>query len=1184
MDVGPGGTSIKWNGSNRALVRTGRGSLETADPEVVSFEQTFAGEYEQAVQHLRAFSNLTISKGGIQLGTAELTAATDRAKRPAVTDASLTFAGVRGAALNLWLGETAPAHVHEGRFDARIDAHVEGPRTSARGKMTGSGVRLRLGEREVSPPVDLLLQQAGSFDAAARDVAIETLTLTIGDRAKTLLSGALDRPVSLHLDRPTVGTQPAGVGAEPAVFSLRLTRSEIGELRPWIALVGNNQLKEVAAGRFGGALVVSLYEQEAMVDVAGTLEGTDVMLRSEGTGAAGLVGPLAIVADWKSRLTGLHLFKLDPVTTSVSLKDKQVVALRATGAWRFGDVTELIGLDGTVNLTGFPGRTLNPLLGLWSQTRIGGAQIDGHAEVAIDETRGRWEADVSGQAIQLRLPDATADAPPLDMKIKQAGAFDRASQKLRLDQLSVQVVENRRPVVTLSLDQPLTLSMAPRKEGDASKTGGTPEPITLELRVDRLGLHQLRPWVALTGSQPLSAIRGGALDTDLKVRLTGTDDVAVAGRLDLEEVTFERGETRASVPVTLGTEVRASIVGRSRVTVDSWTVGAKDGNTLLAQARLAGSADSAGATNLVLDITASDLSKFVDRLGLLTERQREMISGGTLKGDVRVAKAGQAKPLTVKTGLRSTNLNIRLDSTHQLTRTLDLQADITVDGARTIADIQRVQVDVESMGAKAGTLMASGRWPLPAKGTTTPAGRVNVSVKEWDSGPVVDFFGILPGRQVGPLPLTGEITLTQDESGKTLAVQGEETIGPIGVAGKGDDLKLTTLHLEHDVVRSGDAIRVAALSLTADRPKGRLDRVAVTGSLRTGPRPRLRLRGSVDALDADWYGALTAQPSEQPLTDKSSGKPQDAKDNETGFGVPLDIDVDLAIGTVTYRTLDIGKGRLVAKGDGNRMQATLEPTGLAGGSVQGTGTIVLKGGQPEFGWDAKGNALELGILTNVAFAGPERRVTGRAKFTTSGTGRGQGEAFRQSLDGTAVFDVVDGQFVKSPVLEFLAEQTHIDEFRGLGFKTLHGKLQIKDGWVHLKPVRADGPVISVEASGKIGLDGRLDAQVRPKIGPAVSKHVKIPCLHQFARTLDGFTVLPVTVTVKGTTENPAFGATTAITSTVERDVEAVIGTIADAFTGCRRGHAIQKATKQAVEDISESGEEIIKDLFGGKKK
>ena len=1186
IEVGSEGTPIKWNGSNRVLIRTGDGLLEPTDPEIVRFEQTLAGEYEPAAQSLRAASHVTISRAETQLGTVELTAVMDGAKRPAVTDASLTLAGLRGDILNLWLREAAATQVHAGRFDAQLDIHVEGARTSVQAKVTGSGVQLRLGDREASPPLDVSLLHVGSFDSATKDVTIKTLTLTMGNGVKTLLSGALDHPVSLDLDRLERVTPSVGTVGEPAVWSLRLTPSEIRELRPWLALLGRDPLQGVEGGRLGGGLVVSVYEQGTIVDVAGRFEGTEVMVRSGESRRAGIIGPLGIVAEWKSRLTGMQQLKLGPATITVSLKGKQVAALHAAGALRFSKATGLTGLDGTLKLTGLPGETLNPLLGLWSEVKIGRAQIDGHADVALDESHARWEVNLRGQGLHLQMPARSADAPPLDLQIKQTGKLDRTAQKLRLDRLNVQVVERQRPVVTVSLDQPLTLSLAEGQEGDASNTGGGSEPITLGLRVNRLGVHQLHPWVALAGSQALTMVRGGALDADLKVRLSGADDVAIAGRLDLEQVTFERGAKHSSAPVTLGTEIRASVAGRSRVTVDSWALRALDGSKLLAQARLTGSADSAGASDLLLDVTASDLSEFVERLGLLTERQQGMISGGNLKGDVRMVKAGPTKPLTLKTGLRSANLNIRLDETHQLTRAIGVQAEVEVDGARTMVGIRRVEVDVESAGANAGTLMASGRWPLPAEGTTTPAGTVDVTVKKWDSEPFVHFFGILPGRQPGPLMLTGELKVTQKAGGKTLAVQGRETIGPITVAVKGRAApEPATVHLEHDVEQSGDEIQVAALSLTSDRPKGRADHVTVNGNARLGPRPSLRLRGSVDALDADWYAALTAPPSGQTPEEKAPvGQQPAVKDEGAGFAVPLDLDVNLAIGAVTYHTLEIGKGRLIAKGDGLRMQATLEPTGIAGGTVQGTVTVAQKGGQPGFGWNAKGDALDLGIITKASSTGQGPEITGRGTFSTAGTGRGQGEALRQSLNGTVVFDVADGQFVKSPALEFLADQTHIDDFRILGFKTLHVELHIKDGWVHLNQVHAGSPSIAVEAAGKIGLDGRLDARVHPKIGPAVSKHVKIPCLDQFAKTVDGLTVLPVAVAIKGTTEHPEYGAEVEITGTVGRHTGALVGVIADVLTGCRGGEAAKKTTEESVGVITDKAVDLMQDLLGGKKK
>ena len=180
--------------------------------------------------------------------------------------------------------------------------------------------------------------------------------------------------------------------------------------------------------------------------------------------------------------------------------------------------------------------------------------------------------------------------------------------------------------------------------------------------------------------------------------------MAVTGRLDLEELAYHQEGKHAGAPFTLGTEVDASVANRSRVAVNSWALRALDGKKLMAQTRLVGSAEVGGAMDLSLDIEANDLSELVDRFGLLTERQHSMISGGNLKGDVRLVTAGAAKPLTVKAGLRSANLNVRLDKSHQLTRTVDLQAEMEVDGDRTMADLRRVEIDMESSGIKAGKL------------------------------------------------------------------------------------------------------------------------------------------------------------------------------------------------------------------------------------------------------------------------------------------------------------------------------------------------------------------------------------------------------------------------------------------------------------------------------------------------
>jgi len=1157
VEIAADGASIQWNGSNRVLVRTSAGALDPTDPDVLQVDQTLVGHYQPALQNLRAASHLAISRAGTDLGSIDLTGEMDAATDPTVptvTDVSVKWSDTRGDMLNLWVRGTAGSHVQAGRFNAQLHVHDEGGRTSLNVHATGSGVRLRSGESEASPPVELSLEHVGSFDSTTKVVTLERLTIDVTEKGRSFLSGALDRPVVLDLDRQEKATGPAEPDSQPAVLSLRLAPSDIKDLRPWLALLGRHTLREVTAGRVEGGLVISAYDQGATVDMVGRFEGTGILVRNERSGRIG-TGPFRFAADWKSRLTGMQHLILDPATTTISLKGKPVATLHATGEWRLGNPAGT-ALSGNMTLTGLPGETLNPLLALWSETTIARAQIDGQAELGLDEREIRWNVDLRSRGLQLHMPATASDAPPLHLEIEQTGKLDRTARVLRLDRLHIQAVEGQRPVVTVALDRPLTLSLLHGKNKDDAPSDAAADEMTLNLRVNRLGLHQVHPWIAMSGSHVFAGVRGGVLDTDVQVRIKGLEDIAVAGRVDVDRVVFKREAKHAGVPVTLGTDIRASMAGGSRLSFDSWTIRALDGNQQLAQARLTGSADVGGATDLVLEVHTTDVSDLVDRLGLFTERQQKMISGGNLAGNVRVVGTGPNQPLTIKTGLRAANLYIRLDKTHQLTRTLGVQGEVDIDGARTMADIRRLELGMESGGTHAGTVLVSGRWPLTVEAPM--GGSMSVTMKEWDSQPVVDFLGIFPGRKPDPLMVSGVLSVAQRAGGGVLVVEGKETVGPITVAVKGrPGPEPATMTIEHLVTRSEDEIHIETLSINAERPTGRADHVVMKGNARWGLRPHLKLRGSVDALDTDWYAALTAAPPADETREAAAQQPA-MKEQEAAFALPLDLDIDLAIGTLIYRNLAIGRGRLIATGDGQRMQATLEPTGVAGGSVQGTFAIAQKGGQQDMTWEAKGNALDVGLLMKALLNEPEPRIIGLGRFVTSGKGRGRGEALRNSLDGTAIVDIENGRFTKSPLMEFIATQTRIEEFQGAEFKTLHGELHLKDGWINLDQTRAIGSMYSVEAGGKIGLDGQLDAQFSPKVGPAFSTHVKIPCLDQFAKASDGLTVLPVTVTMKGSAANPEFGTNVQTAGAAKRTGGELVGVITNLLTGCQGGDAAEK--------------------------
>src|SRR4029077_7892080 len=113
-------------------------------------------------------------------------------------------------------------------------------------------------------------------------------------------------------------------------------------------------------------------------------------------------------------------------------------------------------------------------------------------------------------------------------------------------------------------------------------------------------------------------------------------------------------------------------------------------------------------------------------------------------------------------------------------------------------------------------------------------GAVTVAAKDLDTAPLVDVFGVFPGREHGPLPVSAKVTIARDSATDILVVRGEEIFGPIRVARKGADggRSETSIRIWHDMSLQKDEIRSTVLPVAADLPGGRPDRVTARGTVR----------------------------------------------------------------------------------------------------------------------------------------------------------------------------------------------------------------------------------------------------------------------------------------------------------------------------------------------------------------
>ncbi len=1159
--VEPGADSrrFKWSATNALVVRQLPGrAFSRRGTEPIVLEQTFSGDYDFDLDSLRAFSSITARRNETSLGALSLTFSSQRKDGAPLRDISLAIQEVTDETLNLWLGDETPVRVHSALITGRAKIHASGPRYAIESELTGKRIQIR-SEAHSPPPLDLTMKQTAVFDAESRDVGLKSLDVTVSDGNRIKLVGALDQPMTINLDPHRVAASQQGAGqAKPAQWALAVQDVEVEDLRPWLALTGRDVLTGVRTGRLHGTITVSTDEKGNTVDLTGHLQALNVMV--EGPTPTVGVGPLSFDNQVRATVSNLTSVVVDPWTSRVTLNGKPVGRARVTGAFQVTARPTVQRADAALTLLELPGEALNPIIALWSPARIQGARFNGAATLKMADHVVAWDADLRGTRVRVSLPDLPRATAPLDMRVAQAGRFDRLTGALDVEGASVQLTVRGQPVISAALARPLHVNLRGGGADSATGAAGEAQPITFTVEIRHLGVEQLRSRLALFGVGALGALKTGDLDGRLQGRWqTATRTVDVTGRLDVEDLRLVRGGTQSGGPMTLRSQLAATVTESSQVHVKEWKMQASVGSQAIAEASIAGSAGiKEGSMDLVLEASAGDVALMLDRLALLDPRQRKLIVGGDLTGEVRVVSNGQNEPLSVKTTVRARAVGIKMAKARPLTYAFDAHGELEMDAARTEVQFKQFAMSLKSGPASGGTVTMTGRWPLASSsqnahpGVLRP-GALTVTVREWDGGPLAELLDLTPGRAPGPVLVNADVMLTREPASGSLAIRGSETLGPIRAVHIDKGPMEATLHIEHDLVKRGDELHAAAFTLTAERPHGLPDRVTANGAIRLGTQPAAQIKGEVTSLDAGWYTDLLSAPATdakaREMPPRSSGATPSAA--QGGVGVPMVLNADVGIGTVVYRTLTIGPGRLLAKGTGDNLQVTLQPTGFAEGTVEGEVVVAMTDGQPGYTWSAKGQGVNTKLLDQLLEAGKEPRLTGPGAFTTSGTGRGQGDALKQSLWGTVVIDVTDGAFIRSPFLDYLAKQTRIAQLQAMGYDRIHGELRIDKGVIHIDRLDVEGSAAKLEGSGTVGLDRRVDLRVMTKIGPKLADKVRNSCVTSMLKTPDGFLALRFAVMVTGTVEEPVFSPVTARGAHVKGAAGGVVTTLTELLRGCK---------------------------------
>jgi len=213
----------------------------------------------------------------------------------------------------------------------------------------------------------------------------------------------------------------------------------------------------------------------------------------------------------------------------------------------------------------------------------------------------------------------------------------------------------------------------------------------------------------------------------------------------------------------------------------------------------------------------------------------------------------------------------------------------------------------------------------------------------------------------------------------------------------------------------------------------------------------------------------------------------------------------------------------------------------------------------ELTWSANGQGLRVGTIMQAVEPGQEPRLKGTGSFITSGTGLLNEDPFRKHLTGIIHVTIENGQFVRSPILQFLATYTHIKELEQMGFDGAQGNVRLEDGWIHADSLTATGPLASLEGNASVSPDNTVDGRMFVKIGPSLRKRIKIPCMSALLKTSDGFTALPFAVRINGSTEHTTFSADNAAWNYAKGGITSLASTMKNLLRGCREDRSEDSA-------------------------
>ena len=839
-------------------------------------------------------------------------------------------------------------------------------------KVTPTGASPLAAIEKVRVRYDLRAILGGTIDVS--EVTIENPVLTLEQRA----DGSMNLPKPSG-KAPEASPQPAAASKAPQL-RIRNVSVKDGSFRMVSTVAGGGrQQVELGGLRLAVDQVINgsptRVDLEALVAVS-LPDGATLQGRLSGKPSVTLgadLMPQAIASDLRAEITAASGSLQEAKGFSAALSiDSSATELRQLkvafeqAGQPFGSVTlsgpfdpakreariayQIAGIDRRVLKIAAP--TLPFDLGRTSLRADGRIELQQQGQVVISEGR------LAVSDLSLGSPDGRK-TPELQVSADYQLGVQQAEQSARIQTLALNVTQAGRPLVTGTLDQPMTVSWAKSAKSLPDSTF-------------RLAVRQLRTtdWVAVAGTNLPPAVVSA--DLTLKATRDGRDLQATL-QTALDEVSLAVG-ARQVRDLQLRLQTDATVAEFKDLLVRSLEVDLRaSGRELLRLKASAAHQAERGESRAEFDGNA-ELSALLATFPV----EGLQVSSGTL----RISGKADAKPgatnLTTDLVLGGVSGSLGQTKLQDQTASVGLAARV----AGNVLDLQKLQVAMKTGASEGGHLDATGRYDL-AQGTGE-FGFQTTDLNERAIGPFV-------AAALGPKRL---VSVSLDAKGKAtllpkgdLALQTDLAVGRLVVDDPSGTVPSTPLAvaLNLDVARKASVIDLKTLRLDLGKTALANNQLVIQGSLDLGTNApasntnRLSIRS--DGLDlTPLYNLLAGTPKTNEATARTApppaAKPTPAEASGGAEPPPVvlpirQLAVELDIAKVLLRELQVAdwKTRLNLKGS----EIVIDPLSLTLNQAPISGKVTADLGVAGYRYDTRLRIDRLPLEPFVATFLPERK-------------------------------------------------------------------------------------------------------------------------------------------------------------------------------------------------------------------